>query len=549
MGGVLQEVSGAVRRHEVVLAQLLLRVQCRLPVQHQQHAVGELEHQLAVRSVLGSRGGLHQQSLVHHLLQLPQVLHWLSVDCFERHVPVVLVADVAPVRQHLRQEDHLLLGLFPERVSHGEHSQLLCPRVEGAHVLDVVLGVQVLPRQGHQHQPPHHQVRGRTGRCVCLRAPHWAGAPLQQRARDEQLRHPERRLQLHRLPCAQDLQSDCVGGESLREVVVELHPLVEAALPEGDRAVVRDLHSVHAQQHVAHLQQRGGGRQLGQPHHQHARLRALAGGPWLRARHAEVRPQLGVVHALQLGAQHAHARVGPVSLHVVQEVIDHGHGHHVAYILHVSLAERLEGGPDYLVVRVHHGPAAVARVDGRVYLDGQQLCGGLSVLLHLDARHHSAADADALSPHGESHHGHVLQQVRQLSELQGRAVQIRPEVIVRHVQHGQVALVPNCAERGGEGGGEGGGEEGGRECVEWGSEVGLRRAPETGACMRRCHVLRSDSSHRLPALSRLSGQSGQSGRAAHSLLTHRPPRSPRTSSRTASSSPAPASRTPPRARW
>ena len=70
------------------------------------------------------------------------------------------------------------------------------------------------------------------------------------------------------------------------------------------------------------------------------------------------------------------------------------------------------------ILAVYYGPAAVSRVDGRVYLNGQQLSGGLRVLLHLNARDHPAADGDTVAPYREADHRHVFLQIRNFSERQ-----------------------------------------------------------------------------------------------------------------------------------
>lgn len=92
--------------------------------------------------------------------------------------------------------------------------------------------------------------------------------------------------------------------------------------------------------------------------------------------------------------------------------------HHISDVLDVLFAQRLEGNTDDLLLAVHHWTPAVARIDGCVDLDSEELCGGLGVLLHLYARDHAAADADAVSTHGVADHCHVLLQIWDLAKLQ-----------------------------------------------------------------------------------------------------------------------------------
>jgi len=95
-----------------------------------------------------------------------------------------------------------------------------------------------------------------------------------------------------------------------------------------------------------------------------------------------------------------------VPLDIPEEVAEDVDGDDVPDVLRVKRGEGLEGHAHELVVLVDHGAPAVAAVDGRVDLDGQERLPALRVLLQLDARHHAGRHGERLAADGVAHLGY-----------------------------------------------------------------------------------------------------------------------------------------------
>ena len=184
--------------------------------------------------------------------------------------------------------------------------------------------------------------------------------------------------QLHLLALAQHAHVDRVARELEVDDVLEGEALLRA---DGEAAVVCNLLGIEAQYDVATLEHRGSCGERRQPAHQHARAGAVD---------AIVLPQLLVLERLPEDAERAEARapgvVGGRGV-VRQEVLDGRHGNHVADVLGLLLV--LEGDTDDAARLVDGRPAAVARVDGRVDLDGEQVGARVRVALNLNPRNHA----------------------------------------------------------------------------------------------------------------------------------------------------------------
>ena len=118
-------------------------------------------------------------------------------------------------------------------------------------------------------------------------------------------------------------------------------------------------------------------------------------------------------------------------------MLDHGRGDHVADVL--GLPQALEGDADDLAA-LDDGPAAVARIDGGVGLNGEMLVGpAVNVRVGLDARDHALGHGDAVAASGKSvgrDGGIDFRNARQLQR--DHAFE---EAAVIDGQHGQVAIV------------------------------------------------------------------------------------------------------------
>mmetsp|Transcript_26135 Transcript_26135/g.49650 ORF Transcript_26135/g.49650 Transcript_26135/m.49650 type:complete len:212 (-) Transcript_26135:245-880(-) len=116
---------------------------------------------------------------------------------------------------------------------------------------------------------------------------------------------------------------------------------------------------------------------------------------------------------------------------------------HMALVLHRRSCVPLEGDAhEFARLAVHHGPAAVAAVDGGVDGDGQRARVGVSVRLHLHPAHHTFRDRHLVAAHGEPENVHLVSQAGQNAgrgQLHGHGV--LEAVGLVHDEHGQVALV------------------------------------------------------------------------------------------------------------
>jgi hypothetical protein len=162
-------------------------------------------------------------------------------------------------------------------------------------------------------------------------------------------------------------------------------------------------------------------------HHARRRLVAL--------RHPEVGPELGRLEGAKPNPERAPPRVPLVPPKVFQKVLHDSNGHHVPDVLHVLAVQALERNPDHFQRRrVHHGPAAVARVDGGVGLQRQEPKPRLAVLLHFNAAHDPRRDGHGLAPDGVPQHVDFVLQLRQLAQLEpGQAFKKRSFVFGPHL--------------------------------------------------------------------------------------------------------------------
>lgn len=123
-------------------------------------------------------------------------------------------------------------------------------------------------------------------------------------------------------------------------------------------------------------------------------------------RHSQGLPQLRVLHLLPLDAQDGEPGVAPVPLKVGDEVLDDGGGDHIPDVLGILVLEGLERNPHTVAGLVERGPPRVARIDGRIDLDPQQLAASMGVRGDLNPRHHAARHRDGVPPNGVTHDSH-----------------------------------------------------------------------------------------------------------------------------------------------
>ncbi len=126
--------------------------------------------------------------------------------------------------------------------------------------------------------------------------------------------------------------------------------------------------------------------------------------------------------------------------------------------------------PTYHFLAQEHGPARVARVDGRIDLHGQQRRAPIYIYLYIHPRERTCIDEavkapaqldaslfealrrvpgddaagnrDVVAASRVANAGDGLLELRHLAELEGGVV--GPEGLVVHLQHGDVALVPDA---------------------------------------------------------------------------------------------------------
>mmetsp|Transcript_66706 Transcript_66706/g.132178 ORF Transcript_66706/g.132178 Transcript_66706/m.132178 type:complete len:200 (-) Transcript_66706:152-751(-) len=178
----------------------------------------------------------------------------------------------------------------------------------------------------------------------------------------------------------------------------------------------------------------------------HLLLGELRGGINARDHHTgALRWHLGmgskraVLAALHLEAELTESCVRTVPLDVSKEVHDDLGRDDVAYVLRLAVLERLECHTHALVRVVEGWPAAVARVDGGIYLDCKKLTAAVHILLHVDARDHTLRDGEIVASYREADdRGHVLE--RRQGVRQPDRQDVRPKALIMHSQQRQIAL-------------------------------------------------------------------------------------------------------------
>ena len=121
-----------------------------------------------------------------------------------------------------------------------------------------------------------------------------------------------------------------------------------------------------------------------------------------------------------------------------------GHRDDVTDILRVLLV--LEGHADDTTILIEGGASGVARVDGGIDLDGEQIGARVGIALDLDARDHAHRHAHALAALGIAHHRHFVLEARDGAELERRRP--FPKALVFDGERGEVTLVRDLAPRG-----------------------------------------------------------------------------------------------------
>ena len=125
--------------------------------------------------------------------------------------------------------------------------------------------------------------------------------------------------------------------------------------------------------------------------------------------------------------------------HIFHESIDHGYGNHETHILgHVPAVALKRHAHDRISLK--HRPPAVSGIDCRIDLNSQVLIQhGMRIDLVIDTGHDTPRDGQPASPDRitqDSHHG--IQRGHAANGQRNRIIEKGP---VRHLQHGQVAIV------------------------------------------------------------------------------------------------------------
>mmetsp|Transcript_42507 Transcript_42507/g.101157 ORF Transcript_42507/g.101157 Transcript_42507/m.101157 type:complete len:351 (-) Transcript_42507:209-1261(-) len=218
-----------------------------------------------------------------------------------------------------------------------------------------------------------------------------------------------------------------IPRELAREDIVERDPL---PVPEQHGPIIPQRLPVHLEDDVVLLEQLGG---VGQRPHladQH---------PVLIRLHFEELPHLGVLHRLAADSECGKSDVvALVALHILQEVVDDRHRNDEADVL--CTLQTLERHAYNLVV--HDGrPPAVARVDRRIDLDGEEGRRAVHVLLRLHARHHPDAHADVVAACGISDDRDGVLQLRDPADLERRCA--LPEFLRVCCEEREIAFMPH----------------------------------------------------------------------------------------------------------
>ena len=239
--------------------------------------------------------------------------------------------------------------------------------------------------------------------------------------------------------------------------VLEREPLLRA---HSEGAIVGYWIALKREQHVVPLEVVGRGGEWRHTTHEHARMGCIVqlviGAQLLvlerlpvDAERAEAFTPLRGRHRAAHGRRHQAAvsasgsggcgdGVGGVGGHrVVEKVGDGGHGDHVPDVLRVLLV--LERDADHRAVVVEGRPSRVARVDGGIDLNREQVGARVCVPLDLDAAHHSHRHRDALAALRVAHHGHLVLQRRYAPK--GERRDARPEAVVVDGEGREIALV------------------------------------------------------------------------------------------------------------
>eukprot|EP00966_Prymnesium_polylepis_P030414 707224-Prymnesium_polylepis.2 len=203
--------------------------------------------------------------------------------------------------------------------------------------------------------------------------------------------------------------------------------------PDREAAVVGNLVARRVRDHIISLQVLRGGSKRQHASDEHARGGAL---------HAVVASQLLIIHRLPEDAERAEA-VGLRAVAVGDKVLDRRHRDDVADVLRLLLV--LEGDANHVARLVERWPSAVARIDRRIDLDGEQVGARVHIPLDLDARYDAHRNRDALAALRVADHRHLVLQRRHRAKLERRHV--RPELFVFDGEHREVALVPHLDAR------------------------------------------------------------------------------------------------------
>eukprot|EP00968_Pinguiococcus_pyrenoidosus_P024465 scaffold4700_cov271-Pinguiococcus_pyrenoidosus.AAC.2 len=203
------------------------------------------------------------------------------------------------------------------------------------------------------------------------------------------------------------------------------------AIGERYGAVAGDRKTVHGKEDVANLDLLHGRQGL---RHEDAQF-LLVFGARLQPR---MPAQPGRLQPLEVHPYGGEARVAPVAFNVLKQVAEDLRGDDVSAVLHVRVDERLEGNSHDSVGVIYDRPAAVAGIDGRVDLDGQQICSGLRIRLHLNPANDASCDAHGVAAHRVADHLHVVIQGRHLAKFHAR--HSFPKLVLQHGQDGQVAF-------------------------------------------------------------------------------------------------------------